>query len=151
MTVPAKTSLEKAKAFVQSKQPWIQKHLTKMRQMETRHTEQPRLSRDELIKAQDELFDRLDYFSKKHDLPYRRAAFRCQKTKWGSCSSQNNISLNINIAFLPPHLQDYILLHELCHIRHKNHSKSFWLQLDHYCGTGAKALAKELKNHRMQM
>ena len=122
-----------------------------MRQMETRHTEQPRLSRDELIKAQDELFDRLDYFSKKHDLPYRRAAFRCQKTKWGSCSSQNNISLNINIAFLPPHLQDYILLHELCHIRHKNHSKSFWLQLDHYCGTGAKALAKELKNHRMQM
>jgi predicted metal-dependent hydrolase len=151
VTVPVNTSLERAKEFVQSRQSWIQKHLTKMRQMETLEAEQPQLSRDELMKAQDELFDRLEHFSKKHDLPYRRAVFRCQKTKWGSCSGQNNISLNINIAFLPPHLQDYILLHELCHIRHKNHSKRFWSQLDNYCGTSAKALAKELKSHRMQM
>ncbi len=149
VTVPVNTSLERAKEFVQAKQPWIQKHLKKMREMEARQTEYPPLSRDELIKAQNELFDRMDHFSKKHNLPYRRAAFRCQKTKWGSCSSQNNISLNINIAFLPRHLQDYILLHELCHIRHKNHSKRFWAQLDHYCGSRARELAGELKNHRM--
>jgi len=151
VTVPVNTSLERAKEFVQAKQPWIQKHLMKMRQMETLQAEQPQLSWDELIKAQDELFARLEYFSEKHNLPYARAAFRCQKTKWGSCSSQNNISLNINIAFLPRHLQDYILLHELCHIRHKNHSKQFWSQLDHYCGGNAKTLAKELKQHRMQI
>ncbi|MHC5088067.1 MAG: M48 metallopeptidase family protein, partial [Planctomycetota bacterium] len=81
----------------------------------------------------------------------RRAAFRCQKTKWGSCSNQNNISLNINIAFLPEHLQDYILLHELCHIRHMNHSKAFWAQLDEYCGGKAKEYAKELKTHPMKI
>lgn len=151
ITVPVKTSLERAKEFVRAKQAWIQKHLSRMQQMEDLQTELPQLSRDELNKAQDELFARLEHFSKKHDLPHHRAAFRCQKTKWGSCSSQNNISLNINIAYLPPHLQDYILLHELCHIRHKNHSKDFWSQLDSYCGTSAKALAKELKQHRMQM
>ena len=59
VTVPANTSLERAKEFVQSKQAWIQKHLTKMRQMENPQKEQPQLSRDELNKAQDELFTRL--------------------------------------------------------------------------------------------
>jgi predicted metal-dependent hydrolase len=151
VTIPANMSLERAKEFVRAKQAWIQKHLTKMRQTETLQAEPPELSREELINAQETLFSRLEHFSKKHDLPYRRAAFRCQKSKWGSCSSQNNISLNINIAFLPEHLQDYILLHELCHVRHKNHSRAFWDQLDRYCGGKAKAFAKELKNHRMQM
>ena len=151
VTVPISTSLERAKAFVQTKQAWIQKHLTKMRQMETLQAEQPQLSREELIKAQDELFARLEHFSEKYDLPYARAAFRCQKTKWGSCSSQNNISLNINMVFLPKHLQDYLLLHELCHIPHKNHGKEFWTHLDRCCGGNARAFAKELKNHRMQI
>ena len=151
VTVPANTSLERAKEFVQSKHVWIQKHLAKMRQMENLQEEPPELSREELNEAQDELFSRLEYFSEKYNLPYRRAAFRCQRTKWGSCSSQSNISLNINIAFLPEHLQDYILLHELCHIRHMNHSKAFWTQLDEYCGGRAKEYAKELKKHRMKI
>ncbi len=151
VTVPANLSLEHAKEFAQSKQAWIQKHLTKMRQMEKLQEEQPELSREKLAKAQDELFERLERFSDEYGLPYQRAAFRCQKTKWGSCSGQNNISLNINIAFLPVHLQDYILLHELCHIRHKNHSKAFWTQLGEYCDGRAKELAKELKTYRMKI
>lgn len=119
--------------------------------MELQRPETSPLSQDELVQAQNELFARLEHFSRKYDLPYARAAFRCQKTRWGSCSSKNNISLNINIAYLPPHLQDYILLHELCHIRHKNHSKQFWVQLDKYCDTSAKALAKELKQYHIPM
>jgi len=143
--------MKQAQAFVRSKQTWIQKQLTKIQQMERLHANRQQFSRDELIKAQDDLFIRLGHFSKKHDLPYRKASFRCQKTKWGSCSGQNKISLNINIAFLPRHLQDYILLHELCHIRHKNHSKFFWAQLDQYCGGSAKTLAKELKTHPLEI
>jgi predicted metal-dependent hydrolase len=151
VTVPASLSLEYAEKFVQSKQAWIQKHLFKIREREKNQPAQPELSPDELDKAQEELFSRLEYFSQKHKLPYNRAAFRCQKTRWGSCSGQNNISLNINIAFLPSHLQDYILLHELCHIRHKNHSKAFWTQLDKYCGVRAKEYARELKTYRMKI
>ena len=149
VTVPANLSLKYAEEFVQSKQAWIQKHLCKIR--EKRQPTQPDLSQDELNEAQDGLFARLNSFSREHVLPYNRAAFRCQKTKWGSCSGQNNISLNINIAFLPEHLQDYILLHELCHIRHKNHSKAFWAQLDIYCDGRAKEYAKELKAYRMKI
>lgn len=151
VTVPANLSLKYAEEFVQSKQAWIQKHVQRMQVSQRNRPAQPELSRDELIRAQDELFDRLERFSEKYKLPYNRAAFRCQKTKWGSCSGQNNISLNINIAFLPVHLQYYILLHELCHIRHKNHSKAFWAQLDKYCFGSAKEHAKELKIHPMKI
>ncbi|MHC4881636.1 MAG: M48 family metallopeptidase [Planctomycetota bacterium] len=151
VTVPYAFSLKQAREFVRSKQPWIKKHLCKIQEREKKRQAQPQLSQAELNDAQDALFARMECFSNKYDLPYRRATFRCQKTKWGSCSSQNNISLNINIAFLPEHLQDYILLHELCHIRHKNHSKAFWAQLDQYCSGRAKELAKELKTHPMKI
>jgi len=151
VTVPANLSLKYAEEFVQSKQAWIQKHVQRMQVSQRNRPAQPKLSQDELNKAQDKLFSRLKYFSRKYKLSYNKAAFRCQKTKWGSCSSQNNISLNINIAFLPAHLQDYILLHELCHIRHKNHSRDFWAQLDTYCDGLAKDYAKELKTYRMKI
>lgn len=151
VTVPSRVSLKEAEHFVWAKQAWIEKHLARMRQAQRVLDRQPQLSENELAAAQEELFTRLAAFSQRYHLPYNRAAFRCQKTKWGSCSSADNISLNINITFLPTHLQDYILLHELCHIRHKNHSKAFWGLLDGYCGGKARQYAKELRSHGMKI
>ncbi len=151
VTVPVRISLKEAEGFVQSRQAWIQKHLDRIRRRQQAMDAQPELSDAQLEQAQAELFERLERFSQQYDLPYNKAAFRCQKTKWGSCSSQNNISLNINLAFLSAHLQDYILLHELCHIRHKNHGKYFWGLLDQLCGGNAKKYAKELRGHGMRI
>ena len=151
VTMPKNGNISEAKKFLQSKQAWIKKHLQKIEQKEKLQQPTPDLSSEELIKAQKYLFSRLDYFSDKYNFPYNRAVFRCQKTKWGSCSDKNNINLNINIVFLPRELQDYILLHELCHIRHKNHSKEFWNELDRYVGGRAKQLSKELRKYRMRM
>lgn len=150
MTVPRRGSLEEAQRFVASKQKWIKTHLERMAR-QRRERPPLDLQKIDLKKAQHTLFDRLAHFSALHNLPYRHAAFRCQKTKWGSCSSQNTISLNINIAFLPEHLQDYILLHELTHVRHKNHSGKFWAELDRYCGGRAKVMSRELKTHIMHV
>ena len=151
VTVPHRMSMVRAEEFVRTKQAWIQKHREKLRRIEQERPVAPSLSDTELIAAQKKLFVRLEYFAAKHNLPYNKAAFRCQKTRWGSCSGANNISLNINLIFLPEHLQDYVLLHELNHIRHKNHSPRFWAQLNDYCGGRAKILAKELKNHTMPL
>ena len=151
VTLPPRLSVARAEAFVRSRQAWIEKQLCRMREHQQATEQLPDLSQDELIAAQNELFDRLEAFSKHHNLPYNRAAFRCQRTRWGSCSSSDNISLNINIAFLPKHLQDYVLLHELCHIRHKNHSKAFWLSLNKLCGQDAKTLAKDLRRYPMKI
>jgi len=142
-------SKAQAERFVRTKQAWIHKHLEKIRRVERNRAALPQLSEDQLVAGQHELFARLEHFAAKHNLPYNKAAFRCQKTRWGSCSGCNNISLNINLVFLPEHLQDYVMLHELTHIRQKNHSKTFWDQLDRYCSGRAKRLAKELKAHTM--
>ncbi len=64
--------------------------------------------------------------SQEVNLPFANVAIRAQKTRWGSCSSQKNINLNYKLLFLKPELVRHILLHELCHTVHLNHSKKFW-------------------------
>ena len=59
-------------------------------------------------------------------LPYKKVSFRKTKRQWGSCSSENTISLNIMMMKLPHDIIQYIVIHELAHIKHKHHQKAFW-------------------------
>lgn len=70
--------------------------------------------------------NRLKYFSSAYGIDYGKISIRNQKTRWGSCSRHGNLSFNYKIAKIAPHLADYIIVHELCHIRQFNHSKNFW-------------------------
>lgn len=70
--------------------------------------------------------------SDKTDLKYSNLDFRNTKTRWGSCSIDGKISLNYNLIFLPENLVEHIMLHELCHIKHHNHSKNFWKLLSSF-------------------
>ena len=149
VTIPRGGSLSGAEEFLKSKLSWVQKQLQKIDQHAQRQ-DIPDLDVD-LVKAQTNLFNRLDYFSEKHSFSYNRSGFRCQKTRWGSCSGQNNISLNVNIAFLSEELQDYVLLHELVHTKVKNHSRNFWAELDKYTQGQAKELSKKLKKYRIRL
>ncbi len=149
VTIPRGGNLSEAKQFLKSKISWIQKQLQKIDQ-HTQCRDTPDLNID-LEKTQNDLFDRLDYFSKKHNLSYNKAGFRCQKTRWGSCSGKNNVNLNVNIAFLPEELQDYVLLHELVHTKVKNHSRKFWVELDKHTEGRAKELSRELKKYRIRL
>jgi predicted metal-dependent hydrolase len=72
---------------------------------------------------------RLAQLAAKHQFNYRQCTVRHAKSRWGSCSSQGNISLNAALVFLPAALLDYVLLHELCHTRQMNHSKQFWAEM----------------------
>jgi predicted metal-dependent hydrolase len=70
--------------------------------------------------------ERVSYWSQVYGISYGRVFIRKQKTRWGSCSRAGNLNFNYRLGFLPPHLVDYIIVHELCHIPQQNHSPAFW-------------------------
>lgn len=77
-------------------------------------------------KARRDLVPWLRQLSFEIDLPFKQVSIRGQKTRWASCSSRKDISLNYKLLFLPTELVEYVFVHELCHTIHMNHSKKFW-------------------------
>lgn len=73
-----------------------------------------------------------DSVSHRIGLSYNKLSIRGQKTRWGSCTSEKNISLNRSLMFLPPNLVEYVFIHELCHTRYLNHSNKFWLLVEKF-------------------
>ncbi len=74
----------------------------------------------------------LDATSTRLDIPYSRLTIRGQRSRWGSCSAQGSISLNYKSLLLPKACVEYLLVHELCHRRHMDHSPRFWALVSHY-------------------
>ncbi len=70
--------------------------------------------------------ERVSHFAKAMDVMPSGLSFRCQKTRWGSCSSLGHVSFNWKLVFAPEAVIDYLVVHELAHLVHANHSKSFW-------------------------
>lgn len=91
---------------------------------------------------------RLAELSERHALPFNRLTVRATHKQWGCCTTGKNISLSCYLLFLPPHLADYVMLHELAHTREMNHSSRFWELLDRLTGHRAHALRNELRQHK---
>ena len=146
VTLPPGIPLSQAEKFVVSKKGWIAKHLEEVREMEVK-----RMQAADLIdgidssEAAETLVRELNKLADRHDFRVRRITVRKQKTRWGSCSADNNISLNINLVHLPPKLLRYVLLHELLHTRIKNHGRKFWHELDRLI-SNARVLRSQLND-----
>jgi len=77
-------------------------------------------------KARALVLERLAYFNRFYGLKWGRVAIRNTKRRWGSCSKRSNLNFCYRVVFLPKDLTDYIIVHELCHLKEFNHSKAFW-------------------------
>lgn len=91
--------------------------------------------------------DRLANLAAKHSFSYNKLTIRNNRRNWGSCSSKNNISLNLQMMKLPDKLIDYILLHELVHTEIKNHGPDFWQKLNQLTEGKARELANDVKKY----
>jgi hypothetical protein len=88
--------------------------------------------------------DKVHYFAEKYGLKFGTITIRNQKTRWGSCSRKGNLSFSYRIVFLPEELQNYLVVHEVCHIKEFNHSWAFWDLVGKEI-TGYKELRKKLR------
>jgi len=149
VAVPYRVSFDEAIQFAQSKKSWILKYLDKMKAVEKEHENFSKNSTEiDRAEARKKLIGRLNELSEKHGFSFNKVFMRSQRTRWGSCSSKNNINLNMKLIILPDEMIDYVLLHELVHTRIKNHTKEFWQELDGLVGD-AKAESKRLKEYKI--
>lgn len=100
------------------------------------------------IEANEYFPSKVDELAKKFGFSYNKLFIKNIKSRWGSCSTKNNINLSLHLILLPDRLIDYVILHELSHTIEKNHGKNFW-ELLNKVSPQAKSLDKELKEYKI--
>ena len=126
---PAQMKKADVDAFVQSKRSWIEKHLPTRDAMAA-----PQFTPEELEAMAQEalqvLPQRVKHYAKIMGVTYGKITIRNQRTRWGSCSGKGNLNFNCLLMRTPPQVQDYVVVHELCHRKEMNHSSAFWSQVE---------------------
>jgi len=100
------------------------------------------------LEAKEYLPDRVKKLANEFGFKFNKLTLKNIKSRWGSCSRKNNINLSVHLMRLPDHLISYVILHELVHTVHHNHSARFWSMLNSVTGS-AKSLDKELRKYRI--
>jgi predicted metal-dependent hydrolase len=135
VTIPRRGSKRDAAAFLQEQREWV---VTQQRRAsDERHRMPPDLPPDEeaalVAQARQELPDRLKALAEPLGLTVRRITIRSQRHRWGSCSPSGHISLNWRLVTMPPWVRDYVLYHELMHLKRMDHSPRFWRLVEEVC------------------
>lgn len=151
LSFPYGVSQKRALEFLEQKAEWIE--AARERLARKRAAMPPQLlpaeqkARIEELRraAKADLPGRIARLSEATGLKYEKLSIRASRTKWGSCSGRNHISLSLFLMTLPEHLRDYVIIHELCHTIHHNHSPRFHALVDLLVGGREKALNKELR------
>ena len=135
--------------FLESKTEWVESVKAKY----AARPERKVLSQAEIeqlrAEAKAHLPQRVAEIARALGLSYGKVTIRAARTKWGSCTAQNNLSLSLYLMTLPRHLQDYVIVHELCHTVHHNHSAKFHTLVNRFVGGKERELATELRQYNI--
>jgi predicted metal-dependent hydrolase len=129
VTVPMRATLERAEQFIKARQNWILQTQEKLRvKFEGKTALKQSRTEYKALKAQTTAFirDRIAHYNQYYKFRFGRISIRMQKSRWGSCSKTGNLNFNYKLVQLPEKLADYIVVHELCHLKEFNHSIHFW-------------------------
>ena len=139
---PRRMSNADIRRFVESKSGWIEKHLEKQTAAQL-----PAFTAEQIQvlarQARQTIPERVAHFAPLVGVTYGRITIRSQHTLWGSCSSKGNLNFNYRLHYLPQELMDYVVVHELSHRIHMNHSRDFWALVGQY--------DKDYKQHQTEL
>ena len=164
VTVPQWVPYKVGLAFLAQHREWVMKTVTRQQQrlaQTDRETgiagmdAQQRQAEVERLRAEAKAFlpGRVALLADRYGFAYGRVAVKHNRSNWGSCSDKGNINLNLNLMRLPEDLRDYVLLHELAHLRHRNHGPEFHALLDRLCldwlARPARDFEKSIRKYRL--
>lgn len=136
--IPTRVSDRELKAFVENHRSWILEKTEVMAEREEKRKSTPApppelLSKTDRMKIQLKIGKRVRHYCEAMGVTVGYVTVKNQKTRWGSCSAKGNVNFNYQLAFLPDELLDYVVIHELAHRHHMNHSRAFWAEVEKYC------------------
>lgn len=146
LTVPEKTPLEKAEEFMRSRAEWLARAIERMAHL----VALPQGRRNYALhkeEARTLLAARVRHWNAVLKQKYGRVAIKNTRRNWGSCSAKGNLNFSYKLLFLPQELIDYVVVHELCHLKERNHSAAFWDEVARVL-PNYKALRAELRHYR---
>jgi hypothetical protein len=138
----------KIREFLAAKEKWILRKVEQMKGWDpdlAANTKAHFLEHKE--RAEEIVKGKVAVWKERMGCAFNRCTVRRQKRSWGTCSKKGNLNFNYKICFLPEELQDYVVVHELCHLKELNHSPRFWRLMEQYL-PNAKSLRRALRHHR---
>ncbi len=148
VTTPYWVSVRVVEEFIQEEASWLMRQVEHHKKSGNVLTEKQR--RKNYLKHREEAREfvrsRIVEINKIYGVRFNRISIRDQRTCWGSCSAKKNLNFSYKILFLPTYLADYVIAHELCHLKELNHSKKFWSLVAQACPDYAES-KKELRKH----
>jgi len=147
--IPKALPVHYLSGFIEERKDWIynaylnQKDKVSMKMAKEEEKKDPRLcylEKKYRDAAKRYLYERVEYYTQITGSAYQGIRIADQKTRWGSCSSNKTLSFSWRIMLAPPRVTDYVVIHEVCHLKHMNHSKDFWNMVE--------SLDPDYKEHR---
>lgn len=128
VTMPLGIQQSVVEKFIADKKQWVADKIKFFKSVDNKAIRI--FSEEDYLKYKDEAMEyvckRVIFYNEIYNFSFNKIYIKNQKTRWGSCSKKKNLNFNYKIIFLPKELQDYIIVHEMCHLKEFNHSRKFW-------------------------
>lgn len=132
--VPLYVSDNEIERMVISKSKWIDEHMLKVQSTIDERSKLEKITFEQIKELADQAVEyipkRVKYYAEKENFVYNKITIKNLVSRWGSCSTKGNLNFNCLIMLTPDYVIDYIVVHELCHLREMNHSEKFWAEVE---------------------
>ena len=132
--VPLYVSDNEIERMVISKSKWIDEHMLKVQSTIDERSKLEKITFEQVKELADQAVEyipkRVKYYAEKENFVYNKITIKNLVSRWGSCSTKGNLNFNCLLMLTPDYVIDYVVVHELCHLREMNHSEKFWAEVE---------------------